>query len=118
MSERTVTEKYHDDLMHEWKVSEVAKDNRIADLEAELVKAWKKLLLNGWSDEIDRQDKLKREARTMEDFEVAKTGTLKTLSEKDIEIQRLREGLQEIIDSDDLNAKWIARRTLKNEHAT
>ena len=40
----TVSLKYHDDLMHEWKVSEVAKDNRIADLEAELVKAWKKLL--------------------------------------------------------------------------
>lgn len=74
--------------------------------------------LNGWSDEIDRQDKLKREALTMEDFEVAKTGTLKTLCEKDLEIQRLREGLQEIIDSDDLNAKYIARRTLKNEHAT
>ena len=28
--------KYHDDLMHDWKVSEVAKDKRIAALEAAL----------------------------------------------------------------------------------
>ena len=27
--------KYHDDLMHEWKVSEVAKDKRIRQLEAD-----------------------------------------------------------------------------------
>ena len=32
----TVSLKYHDDLMHEWKVSEVAKDKRIAELEAAL----------------------------------------------------------------------------------
>jgi len=33
---RTVTEKYHDDLMHDWKVLDVAKDERIAELEAEV----------------------------------------------------------------------------------
>ena len=32
----TVSLKYHDDLMHDWKVSEVAKDKRIAELESAL----------------------------------------------------------------------------------